>query len=98
MAEYDFFASANVPPRIGNAPAAGVDFRDLEYISENRTFLKIPVWEDAAAEFAKAQPEPGKIASFDEERVQFAGELQSLREDAEKQQKHTEELEARQKS
>lgn len=98
MAENDFFASAKVPPRIGNAPAAGIDFRDFEYISENRTFLKIPVWEDAAAEFAKAQPEPGKIASFDEERVQFAGELQSLREEAERQQKHTEELEARQKS
>ena len=86
MAENDFFASAKVPPRIGNAPAAGIDFRDFEYISENRTFLKIPVWEDAAAEIAKPQPEPGKIASFDEERMRFAGELHSVREEAERQQ------------
>lgn len=97
MAENDFLTQGGVPPCIGNAPAAGIDFRDMDYISENRAFLKMPVWEEAAAEFAKVQPEPGKIASFDAERAQFGAELQSLREEAEKLQKQIEELEARQK-
>lgn len=97
MAENDFLTQGGIPPRVGNAPSAGIDFRDMDYISENLAFLKMPVWEEAAAEFAKVQPEPGKIASFDAERAQFGAELQSLREEAEKLQKQIEELETQQK-
>lgn len=97
MAENVFFASAKVPPRIGNAPASGIDFRDLEYIGENRMFLKMETWEEAAAEFSKVQPEPSKIASFDDERLQFATELQNLREEAENLMRQIAECEALQK-
>nr|QIM10715.1 hypothetical protein PlAlph_6070 [uncultured Alphaproteobacteria bacterium] len=82
MAENDFFSSTNIPPRIGNAPEAGIDFRDLDYVCANSEFLKRATWEEAAADFRKAQPEPEKIASFDGERLQFAAELQNVREEA----------------
>lgn len=79
MAENDFLTSPSVMPRVGNASASGIDFRDFDYVRDNSKFLQMPDWNEASNAFSSTQPEPAKVESFEHERQMLTDELCPLR-------------------
>ena len=80
MIGFDFLNNGGIPPRVGNAPANGIDFRDLDYVCGYRELLSNPDWENVETEFKKTQPETTKIADFKKEYQLLVDEISPLNE------------------
>lgn len=80
MIGFDFLNNGGVPPRVGNAPANGIDFRDLDYVCGYRELLSNPDWEKVEAEYRQTQPETAKIADFQKEYKVLVDEIAPLNE------------------
>ena len=80
MIGFDFLNNSGVPPRVGNAPANGIDFRDLDYVCGYRELLSNPDWEKVEAEYRQTQPETAKIADFQKEYKVLVDEIAPLNE------------------
>lgn len=90
MSDINLGLNGGVPPRTGNAPDSGIDFRDWDYIHTNEIYLQMEDWQEAEKKFSAEQPEIAKIASFEEERHLLAIELQPLREEKDQLAEHLE--------
>lgn len=80
MNGFDFLNNGGIPPRVGNAPVNGIDFRDLDYVCGYRELLSNPDWENVETEFRKTQPETSKIADFQKDYQVLVNEISPLNE------------------